>query len=117
FLQIFIDPSGGNNLDDYIDLGFTQILSVPYALMANKLPEMDPFSQVGVFGEGKTLNNFSAQPRLTWYPRKDAFKVGMGTANANSLGEHSVALGYYTIAPGHFATALGSGTTANVDAG
>jgi hypothetical protein len=118
FLNINIDPTGGNDISDYIDLGSTQLLSVPYALMANKLPDLDPISQIGLFNQGKVLNTFSTAPSLIWYPRKDAFKVGMGTADdANSLGEHSVALGHYTIAPGHFATALGSGTTANVDAG
>ncbi|MCE7060088.1 tail fiber domain-containing protein [Dyadobacter sp. CY343] len=117
YLQIFIDPSGGNNLGDYVDLGFTQLVSVPYALMANKLPEMDPISQVGVFGEGKTLDNFSTSPRLTWYPRKDAFKVGTGVTNENSFGEHSVALGNFSIASANKSTALGLGTIANVEGG
>ncbi|CAG5068852.1 hypothetical protein DYBT9623_01584 [Dyadobacter sp. CECT 9623] len=120
FLNVKIDPSGGNDLSDYIDLGSTQLLSVPYALMANvaaKLPELDPISQVGVFGQGKTLNTISTAPSLIWYPRKDAFKVGQGAVNENSFGAHSVALGDRSIASANYSTAIGLETIANVEGG
>ncbi|CAG5068851.1 hypothetical protein DYBT9623_01583 [Dyadobacter sp. CECT 9623] len=117
FLNINMDPSGGNNPADYIDLGTTQILSVPYALTANKLPNLDPINQKGVFGSGQSIIAFSNGPSLIWYPRKDAFKVGTGVAGDISLGEHSVALGNSSTARAKKAIAIGVNAFANVEGG
>ncbi|MCE7060087.1 tail fiber domain-containing protein [Dyadobacter sp. CY343] len=117
FLSINIDPSGGNNPADYIDLGTTQILSVPYALLANKLPDLDPINQKGVFGLGQPITAFSDGPNLIWYPKKDAFKVGTGVGGEISLGEHSVALGNSSTARAKKAIAIGVNAFANVEGG
>ena len=45
FVKIEVDPAGGT---DYIEMSTTQLLSVPYALYANKANESDPIFSASV---------------------------------------------------------------------
>jgi hypothetical protein len=67
----------------------------------------------GTVGSGTTLN-LGAGPRLHWYPKKAAFRVGVAPGNywadAN-IGLYSIAMGIRTIATGVSAIAIGTGGT------
>src|SRR3989339_696185 len=70
----------------------------------------------GTFGSGWTEPNLGAGPRMMWYPRKSAFRVGYveGTEWDNTnIGNHSIAMGYNTTARGVTSTAMGLGTVAD----
>jgi hypothetical protein len=112
FLQVELDAAGGNN---YIDLGATQLLSVPFALHAgeaDRWKDGDPVVQRGIEGQGGILSsqidNYSA--RLIWYPRKSAFRAGYATGvwNDENIGLTSTAFGFSTIASGEYSFAAGS---------
>jgi hypothetical protein len=101
-----------------IDLGTTQLLSVPFALVANKLPDLDPIAQIGQAGSGKSLNTDllnSAAPSFIWYPKKNTFKVGTGAQNEDSFAEGSIALGTGVLANVTDGTALGRFNDLNTD--
>ncbi|MCE7060086.1 tail fiber domain-containing protein [Dyadobacter sp. CY343] len=102
-----------------VDFGTTKLLSVPFALVANKLPNLDPIAQVGQLGSGKELpaSFFTADenaPNFVWYPRKNAFKVGTGIINEDSFGEGSIGLGIGSISPGSGSVAIGTGAVARI---
>ncbi|MEM6802431.1 MAG: hypothetical protein AAF696_13565 [Bacteroidota bacterium] len=54
FLQIEVDPAGGTN---YGIMGTSQLLSVPYALYADKAGEVDLVAGNGIDIEGNTISN------------------------------------------------------------
>jgi hypothetical protein len=101
-----------------IDIGTTQLNSVPFSLVANKLPDLDPIAQVGQQGSGKLLAPFflnAAAPSLIWYPRRNAFKVGTGAQDENSFADGSIALGTGVLANVADGTALGRYNDLSVD--
>lgn len=132
FIQIEMDPDGGNSL---IDLGTTQLLSVPYAQHSSEAGRWQngyPVVQKMEFGAEIDMNdpNTPNTPgfqkyllpsigdgnRLVWYPFKGAFRAGLsqnGNWEREKLGDNSVAFGGNTFATGAFSTALGNGTQAN----
>jgi hypothetical protein len=129
FLQLEMDPDGGNNL---VDLGTTQLLSVPYAQYAseasrwqNSYPVLQKFElgndvdlndpndpdikkyQVSSVGEGQ---------RLIWHPAKAAFRAGYAGINRweeDAIGSYSVAFGNNNMALGAQSTAFGLSSTAS----
>lgn len=93
-----------------IFLGITKLESVPFSLVANKLPNLDPIAQIGQIGAGKSIipeSLNSSAPSFIWYPKRNAFKVGTGAANEDSFAENSVALGTGVLANVSDGTALG----------
>jgi len=77
----------------------------------------DGFLATGTSGSG-TASSLGAGPRMMWYPKSAAFRVGeaLGTEwdDAN-IGLFSVAMGLATKASGHFSTAMGYSTIASAD--
>jgi hypothetical protein len=111
FMQTEMDATGGNN---YIDMGTTQMLSVPYSLVANKLSDFDPIIQHGEIFSGKEFNSAPAGPNLIWYPRMGAFRVGYNAHDVTNatLGQHSMAIGFNAKATGNSSLAIGSNSEA-----
>ncbi|MCF2496852.1 tail fiber domain-containing protein [Dyadobacter chenhuakuii] len=115
FLQVELDPDGGNNL---IDLGATQVMSVPYALHAeeaSRLKNDDPIVLKGEIGNGALLPTQQSGPRLIWYPRKGAFRAGDHFAGYwvdGNIGEYSTALGSAVKASGKYSIAIGYNSVA-----
>ncbi|ACT94557.1 tail fiber domain-containing protein [Dyadobacter fermentans] len=126
YLQLEMDVSGGAS---YIDLGTTQLLSVPYALhseQAAKWSDGYPVVQkndVLVPGDPDIakhrLPTVGAGSRLIWYPKKAAFRagiVGNGAWEDAQIGDFSAAFGTNTLASGANSAAFGTAslsTTAN----
>lgn len=110
FLQLEIDVTGGTN---YVNIGVTQLLSVPYALHAHSAASWmhnHPVIQTGLFQGGGQLSSPGDGPRLIWYPRKAAMAVGYNAGNAwddINLGEYSFATGNQSIAKGKASVAVG----------
>ncbi|MCE7063486.1 tail fiber domain-containing protein [Dyadobacter sp. CY343] len=130
FIQLEMDPTGGNAL---VDLGTTQLLSVPYALQAKAASHWNhglPVVQSMVLEPG--LDPIAPAPndpklqkyllptigdgyKLIWYPIKGAFRVGYSSAGKwedNLMGSNSFATGTETEASGAVSAAFGSNTKA-----
>jgi hypothetical protein len=118
FLQVELDAAGGSN---YIDLGATQLLSVPYALhagQADKWKDGDPVVQTGVAQQGGILNPPTSFTKLIWYPRKVAFRAGITTTDAwddGKIGIGSTAFGSNTESSGSFSFSVGRDSKASND--
>ncbi|NIJ53763.1 tail fiber domain-containing protein [Dyadobacter arcticus] len=122
YLQVELDPGGGTN---YVNLGSSQLLSVPYALHASEAgrwKNMDPIIQTGVIDEGGVLpaQSFSTYtgPKLIWYPRKAILRAGYIDNNnwdIGKIGFSSAAFGQNTLASGvaSFATGVESEAIGN----
>ncbi|WP_439557594.1 tail fiber domain-containing protein [Dyadobacter sp.] len=119
FLQIELDPDGGSN---YINLGATQLLSVPYALHAEeagRLKDFDPIVQEGHWGKGAYLTelNWDNHQKMMWYPRRAAFRFGSWSkddykwTDAN-IGDASFAGGVNSLAEGDRSFAFGTNVKA-----
>ncbi|MCF2520806.1 tail fiber domain-containing protein [Dyadobacter sp. CY351] len=111
FLQVEIDSDGGNN---FVDLGSTQLLSVPFALHAeeaSRLQNDDPIVLKGDLGSGAQLVNSGAGARMIWYPRKAALRIGhFGAAtylDDSKIGINSFALGYNSSAEANYSITIG----------
>jgi hypothetical protein len=97
FIQTELDADGGAN--SFINLGTTQLLSVPYSIAAKQWINNHPVVQTGTIGSGPSLSNVQAGANLIWYPRKGAFRAGSLNANGanywteNNIGLHSFAAG------------------------
>lgn len=123
YLQVEIDI---NNNFNFVNLGVTQLLSVPYALHArtaekvhnamtsDKWVDGTPIIQTGGLTEGKTLSQVGNGVRLLWYPRNAAFRVGghAGQWESNNLGNYSFASGQNTLGLGTHSTAFGNSSKA-----
>jgi hypothetical protein len=130
FLQLEMDPDGGSS---YVDLGATQLLSVPYAIHAAEALEAanashantadeagrwkngDPVIQEGMLQGGAevpTLEWIPNRVRLMWYPRKAAFRFGQLYGSTvwsdNSIGNFSFAGGVNAVASKNHSFAYGS---------
>ncbi|WAC13753.1 tail fiber domain-containing protein [Dyadobacter pollutisoli] len=116
FLQVELDAAGGTN---YVDLGATQLLSVPYALhaaQADKWKDGDPIVQSGEVSKGGILDNLGTGPKLIWYPRRAAFRAGYVNDDSwddSKIGAYSTAFGSNTRAEGNNSMAFGQNTKAN----
>ncbi|WP_051664130.1 tail fiber domain-containing protein [Dyadobacter crusticola] len=118
FLQVELDPNGGSN---YVNLGATELLSVPYALHAEEAgrwKNFDPVVHKGKLDEGGLLsvnqtagNEASNDAFLIWYPRKAAFRNGSTdnyeTFKDENIGLRSFATGMNAIAKGAMSVAMG----------
>jgi hypothetical protein len=115
YLQVEIDPTGQDN---YIDLGETQIVSVPYAIHAaesNRWKNDDAILQTGAVDEGSGLGAVGTGSRLIWYPRKAAFRAGAVDNTAWDdvvTGRHSASFGFNTMSSGDYSFAMGQNTFA-----
>jgi hypothetical protein len=116
FLQIELDPDNGFN---FIDLGATELLSVPYSRVAEESfsaknwTDNYPVVQKGSSGVGSLTGiNIGNGPRLIWHPSKGVFRVGGIDGNLwndeNTMGEYSFAAGFNTQGSGNHSIALGS---------
>ncbi|QRR03819.1 tail fiber domain-containing protein [Dyadobacter sandarakinus] len=115
FLGIKFDPLGG---EAFVDLGTTQLLSVPYAMLsrqADALSNNKPLILKGAYGTNEPPAPLPSPAigegeRLIWHPGKAAFRAGFQTSslwyNAN-IGNCSFATGYQTNAYGDYSTAMG----------
>jgi hypothetical protein len=115
FLQVHLDANSDGN---YIDLGATQLLSFPYATVAqesfsaknwiNNLPVV----QTGTLGAGSLGLNIGNGPRLIWHPSKGVFRVGGIDGNLwndeSLMGEYSFAAGFNSQSSGKYAVSLGN---------
>ncbi|MCF2497304.1 MULTISPECIES: tail fiber domain-containing protein [Dyadobacter] len=123
FIQIEMDPDGGNSL---IDLGTTQLLSVPYAQHANEASRWQrsyPVVQKFEIGSDIDINDpndpdiqkyllphVGEGQRLIWYPAKGAFRAGSSngvTWEENAIGNNSTAFGSSNLALGSESMAFG----------
>jgi hypothetical protein len=115
YLQVAVDIAGGNN---YVDLGTTQLISVPYAMHARtseKWIDNDPVVNTGAVDFGASLATVGTGSRLIWYPNKAAFRagfVGGGRWENQNIGKFSFAGGANTLATGLCGVALGNETIA-----
>ncbi|WP_342083403.1 tail fiber domain-containing protein [Dyadobacter sp. OTU695] len=114
FIQTEIDIAGGAN---FVNLGTTQIKSVPYSLVSRQWVNNVPIIQTGVFGSGPTLPIPTIGANLIWYPRKAAFRVGNlevpGFWESTEIGNNSFAAGKNSAAKGENAVALGNTSNAS----
>ncbi|TLV03315.1 tail fiber domain-containing protein [Dyadobacter luticola] len=136
FLKIEVDLNGGDN---YIDMGSSQFLSVPYAISSNesvnaekaeeavhaevadKLRDDYPIVQSSILAEedAPPLPNLGLGSHFVWYPGKASIRAGGingGEWNSDKIGWASAAFGAATIASGKYSTALGEMTEASGDA-
>ncbi|MCE7068113.1 tail fiber domain-containing protein [Dyadobacter sp. CY326] len=116
FLQLEIDTEGGSN---FVDLGATQLLSVPYSLHAKEASQwvqQYPVIQSGALNQSPIMTDLGPKgPKLIWYPRKAAFRVGEvinDEWNEINIGVSSFASGTSTTAKGLGSVALGGKTKA-----
>jgi hypothetical protein len=123
YLQVELDI---NSTFNFVNLGVTQLLSVPYALHAqtakdastamtsNKWINETPIVQDGTLGGGKSLDFVGNGVKLIWYPRHAAFRVGShsGQWTADKLGNYSFAAGQNTLAIGTYSAAFGNNSKA-----
>ena len=127
FMKLELDPLGGT---DFVDLGTTQLLSVPYAIHAREAAQWHdgiPIVQKMRFGTEIDLNTDPSGPELTkyllpeiedgqaliWYPAKGSFRAGNaenGKWAAALTGQFSFASGRGTEASGETSTAFGTFT-------
>ncbi|KQS23828.1 tail fiber domain-containing protein [Dyadobacter sp. Leaf189] len=130
FIQLEIDPTGGN---DFINLGSTQLLSVPYALQAREATQWNqgiPVVQSLKLGSEIDPNSDPNDPKvlkymlpaiedgqtLIWYPVKGSFRAGnAGNEKWNDAltGQFSFATGAGTEASGECSAAFGTFTKAS----
>jgi hypothetical protein len=118
YLQVGVDADGATNGFTFVDVGTTQLLSVPYALYSNeagKWRDNEPIVQTGIAGSGPTLPALNAGANLIWYPRKAAFRAGQINSpsfweDAN-IGVNSFSTGANSIASGESSIAMGNTST------
>ncbi|GGN02462.1 hypothetical protein GCM10010967_41360 [Dyadobacter beijingensis] len=129
FLQTAMYYDG---LPAVVDLGTTQLLSVPYALqtlkaiqatsslksdtavVAKKWVDDEPIVQTGTSGAG-SLPDVSTGNLLIWYPKNAAFRAGKNTGNKwnrATMGINSFATGEGTLASGDQSASFGTNTEA-----
>jgi len=122
-----------DGLPNQVDLGTTQLLSVPYALqtlkatqansslksdtafVAKKWVDDEPIVQTGTSGAGFSLPDVSTGNLLIWYPKNAAFRVGKNTGNKwnrATMGINSFATGEGTLASGDQSASFGTNTEA-----
>jgi hypothetical protein len=107
FLQTELNITGQ---DAFTEVGTTQLLSVPYALIARQLREYDPVIIRGSDTKGSLLPDILKGSTMIWYPRKSAFQVGYHpfTRTDEDFGEGSTAFGNNALATGTNSGAIGS---------
>ncbi|SDE04247.1 Head domain of trimeric autotransporter adhesin [Dyadobacter soli] len=124
FLQVGIHYDG---LPAVVDLGTTQLLSVPYSLFASKSNnaaisvksdtsmvtqkwiDNEPIIQTGD-DAGALLPDVLDGKMLIWYPKKAAFRAGKNTGNnwnRATMGLGSFATGNGTLASGDYSASFG----------
>lgn len=110
FLQVQCDFGDGA----VYDLGSVQLLSVPYAQHATTAASWiqdDPVVQKGTLLAGGTITPPGEGPRLIWYPRKAAFRVGLFHESDNwgdaDIGNGSFSSGEFVRASGFYSAAFG----------
>jgi hypothetical protein len=117
FIEVEIDPTGGAN---YINVGTTQLVSVPYALHSADAAEAarwhnnTPIIQTGK-SYANSLPDIKQGPTLIWHPSKGAFRAGVATEDGwddVNIGHSSFSLGQENTASGNSSMALGAFSTA-----
>jgi hypothetical protein len=117
YLQVGVDADGATNGYTFVDVGTTQLLSVPYSLYSNeagKWRDDSPIIQKGVLG-GLPIPPVGNGPTLLWHPDKAAFRAGNATNNYWDdalIGDYSFAAGTGTRAIGLASIAMGDGSAA-----
>jgi hypothetical protein len=119
-----------DGLPAVVDLGTTQLLSVPYALSASKSIQSEkadtalvakkwvddePVVQVGSEVTGSLLPDVPSGNVLIWYSKKAAFRVGKHSGNSwnrTNIGTGSFASGIATIASGDYSASFGTSSEA-----
>ncbi|MBO9611996.1 MAG: tail fiber domain-containing protein [Dyadobacter sp.] len=115
-----------DGLSDVVDLGTTQLLSVPYSLFATKsnsaqtsiTSDTSLVSKKWIDDEAVIQSGSDNSPllpdvtngnKLIWYPKKAAFRVGEQNGNWNStnMGNASFATGSGTVASGNQSASFG----------
>ena len=129
YLKIETDPEGGSN---FSITATTQLLSVPYALYANKagsgsgaLEEITEGSNTGYRIVGRDTANYGDigdnAVDLSYFPFPSTTNGASGQSstavgyNTYASGIVSTAMGHFTVASGDFSTAMGESTTASSD--
>jgi hypothetical protein len=122
YLQVGIDQDGPTNGYTFVDIGTTQLISVPYALYSNEASRWqndEPIVQTGTLGSSPILPPIGGSgPKLLWYPRKAAFRAGYGSETCwgdQFVGENSFAAGDSPTATGNSSIALGYWAKATAD--
>lgn len=119
-------------LPAFVDLGTTQLLSVPYSLLASKALSAktstkadtallskkwiddEPIIQTGSSIVGSPLPDIPNNNVLIWYPKHAAFRAGKNNGNWNSatMGIGSFATGNGTLASGDQSASFGTASEA-----
>jgi hypothetical protein len=119
-----------DGLPAQVDLGSTQLLSVPYsisalksiksekadtAFVAKKWVDDAPIIQTGSDNTSSLLPDISIGNMLIWYPKKGAFRAGNNDGNWTraTIGKYSFAAGDGTLASGESSTSFGLKTKAS----
>lgn len=109
FLQIAMAYDGQPN----VNLGTTQLLSVPYSLHtaeAKKWIDYEPIVQIGANNQGSPLPDIPDGTTLIWYPKEAAFRAGKSLNNSwnrATIGTATFATGRGTIASADYSSAFG----------
>ncbi len=86
FLKVELDPLGGSS---YMDMGTTQLISVPYAMHAKTAENAHPAGTNGQI-QYNSSGVFGAESNLFWSPYND--RLGLGTSSPSfTLDVHSEA--------------------------
>jgi len=94
-LKVELDPAGGNN---YIDMGSSPLISVPYALVAGKVDNMMMNDLVDVNTSGAVTNQVLQWNGTEWVP------ANISTGSGDNWGSQDVVTNF---------TLSGNGTSAN----
>lgn len=78
FLQVEIDPDGGNN---FVDMGTTQLQAVPYALYANDVAKIQGKT---VSTTAPTANQILKYNGTAWAPANEGGGLTLGAVSASS---------------------------------
>ena len=93
FLQVELDPDGGNN---FVDMGTTQLQAVPYALYANDVAKIQGNA---VSTTAPTTNQILKYNGTAWTPANEGgLSVGAVAASANANAA-SITTGVLSLAP------------------
>jgi len=78
----------------------------------SKEDKKDYFNVTGISAAEKIVN----ESRVMWYPKKSALLAGeISVANADSVGQYSMSMGYRNVAKGNWSQAMGSQCIARGD--
>jgi hypothetical protein len=108
FLKVELDSAGGTN---YVDMGTTQFMSVPYAINAANVSGLERITENGLSGYRLIGRDESNYGNIGTYAVDFSYGYEASTTKG-ATGNFSFATGFSTTASGNSSTATGSNTQA-----